>query len=346
MLFYNTEIRKKALVCFYRAVCTEQIGNFFPVEFTNRRNMMKKKEERDPVRLVLAEQFNLKAALEELPKASWRERFYRRSFIFAIPMLFLGALLYWSIWLWTPWLVAKGLVPSGHVPANAYWCLLFMLGGVSSMQFTASRFLSTQAMLSMSQITASVESLAAIVVPIQKKKMREQGFNLLKYLCYSIVLFAEEVPFVVVHRRGEGKKNYYDSILAMISLWSTEAGVHAGMVTSSSSLIRLTLPRGLLTIVLRFGLRIGLQIMPVMYYLAIFVLVTLEFRHIDAPIFGMMIMSLSSYLMAVMMKVTHNEANPLREMSGNGSFGLHDRLSRLVAKVDEQANTVEDIDEV
>ena len=303
--------------------------------------------------LNLDKTFNLEEARQSLRIGSAATH---RSDIRAIPAALIALILYWAFMSAAPRLAELGFIPqytvgsveggdlhpvsASPIPEVVVAFVSFMLAIVSGLLIASSRWYSFKAKDAMGAFTASIEMLATIIIAKHQndKKAREEGLDLLKKLCYSVLLFATKKE-VVEKEGGEQYENCYDIVLQRLGIYANCAGIFGELVTSSAGLIRWTMARGHLAVVVRFGLRRGLLQMSVAYFLVLFSLIVFDLWGFNSlpPLFASILVMVLAYLMAVLVSVAYNEANPILEMSGDGEFGLEGRLVRMIQKIEAMA---------
>lgn len=305
----------------------------------------------DNIVLNLDEDFDLDEACKSLEVDG---EMIHRSDVRAIPAALIALAFYWIFLMFAPDLERSGFIPPSAKEPNAVSAspipeiiasfVSFMLAIVAGLLVASARWYSFKAKDSMGAFTASIETLTGIIVAKLRdnEEGRKEGLKLLKYLCYSVLLFATKKEVVKDGDDAEKFENYYDRIIARLHIYADVAGAFNTFATSSAGLIRWTMARGHLAVVVRFGLRRGLVQMSILYFCVLFFLIVFDlwgFNSLPTAFASILVMVLA-YLMAVLVSVAHNEANPIYELSGDGEYGLEGRLRRLIAKIDAQEKEI------
>ena len=270
-----------------------------------------------------------------------------RSRTAAIPYAVVGTIVSFLILYFSNYLERWGVIPKAtiEIPNSITLLPTFMLGGACAFIIGASQFFLHLTYNAIALMIAAQESITAAICELEEEDERKKGCSKLMYIIHAILLYCSGENFVI--KKGDkfkGRNRLYDSTLTFLMDWALvrdkankDSQPVAGKIgQATSGLIRMTMARGALNIVYRFGVRPGVVLMPMLYFLQIFVLVTLSFRQVDAILFSVIVMGISSYGMGVLICVAKNNANCLKELAGDRSIDSADRVKRFDIKVEEQ----------
>ena len=267
-------------------------------------------------------------------------RWYRRSWVRGIVGGLISAALYTIMFHFGDTLNGVGVLPNkgSPIPTIIASFLGFMVAGASGLLMAAARFYSQRAKEAFTQLIASQEALTTIIcMEVDDRDKRKKGLNILKFLFWTLMLHASDIQFRVTGV-SRGTKNCWDLLLARLGHFAKQNGIGSSLITSSAGLIRLTMGRNLMNMVVRFGLRLGLIVMAVTYFVVLLLLIMFDLwsNHDLNFWFEIAMVSIISFLMTTLIFASYNESKPLLEMGGKGQYGLADRLNRICIKIDDQ----------
>lgn len=277
------------------------------------------------------EQFDINHWLSVFPKPTAADLRNRKTTTWSWKSVIPSIILYWVVVGIFHLLREHQMFPdiSIELPQSFKLVPAFLLASSAALLAAGSRFLGQTTKNARAQLTGAIESWACIIGSHEDKEIRDEGFNLLRYLFLSLLMFCLGIPFEVIGKSGRrGRPNSYYRLLTDFGIYARKHGMFPSLITSSAGLIRWVFACGLLKIPIRYKLRHGNIRMPIMYFVLVFVLIALDASAFHLW-FGCIMLTVVSYLMAMLVKVAHNEASAMLELAGSDDLGGSNWLERV-----------------